>query len=104
MVRSSNHVVRLFCMPWLYILECSDGSYYTGTTSHPERRLAEHQEGIVECYTYEKRPVKMVFVEEFRSWPETLEREVQIKKWSGKKKEALIKGDWGELKRLAKGK
>jgi predicted GIY-YIG superfamily endonuclease len=89
-------------MPWLYILECSDGSYYTGTTSNPEKRLEEHQLGIAECYTFERRPLGLVFTEECRSWPEAIEREIQIKKWSRKKKEALIKKDWGSLKELAK--
>ena len=57
-------------MPWLYILKCADGSYYTGTTSNPERRVAEHEQGMIDCYTYKRRPVKIVFIEEFRSWPE----------------------------------
>ncbi len=91
-------------MPWLYILECADNSYYTGTTSAPERRVFEHQQGLMDCYTYDKRPVKLVFIEEFRSWPEAIEREMQIKRWSRKKKEALIKRDWEELKQLAKSK
>jgi len=91
-------------MPWLYILECSDGSYYTGTTSNPERRFEEHQEGIKDSYTLNKRPVRLVFVEEFRSWPEAIEREMQIKRWSRRKKEALFKRDWDKLKDLAQRK
>jgi len=58
----------------------------------------------MDCYTLDKRPVKLVFIEEFRSWPEAIEREVQVKRWSRKKKEALIKKDWESLKKLAKGK
>lgn len=91
-------------MPWLYILKCADGSYYTGTTGDPERRLDEHQAGIPGSYTCEKRPVELVFIEEFPSWPETIEREQQIKRWRRKKKEALIRQDWNALKVLAKGR
>ncbi len=89
-------------MPWLYILKCNDESYYTGTTSDPLRRLAEHQEGIPDTYTYSKRPVQMIYKEEFPTWPEAIEREQQIKKWSRKKKAALIRGDWDALGGLAK--
>ncbi|MDO8462236.1 MAG: GIY-YIG nuclease family protein [Deltaproteobacteria bacterium] len=91
-------------MPWLYILKCRDGSYYTGTAANPEKRLAEHQQGLEGSYTYNKRPVELVFANEFPSWPEAIAREIQIKKWSRKKKEALIKEDWEALKRLSKGK
>ena len=89
-------------MPWLYILKCFDGSYYTGTTGDPERRLGEHREGIPGSYTWERRPVELVFAEEFPTWPEAIEREFQVKKWSRKKKEALIQGDWDALRILAK--
>lgn len=89
-------------MPWLYILKCADNSYYTGTTAHPEKRLEEHNQGIIESYTYKRRPVELVFIEEFSSWPEAIEREIQIKRWSRRKKEALIEKDWEKLKRLAK--
>lgn len=89
-------------MPWLYILKCSDHSYYTGTTKDLVRRLAEHQEGLVESYTFDRRPVELVFAEEILSWPEAIEREFQIKKWSRKKKEALITKNWEALKELSK--
>lgn len=89
-------------MPWLYILKCADNSYYTGTTSEPERRLVEHQEGLIDYYTSTRRPVELVFVEEFSSWPEAIAREVQIKKWSRRKKEALIQKDWEKLQRLSR--
>lgn len=91
-------------MPWLYILKCSDNSYYTGTTADPEKRLSEHESGIPGSYTFDKRPVELHFAEEFSSWPEAIEREIQIKKWSRKKKEALIKNDWERLKSLSKSK
>ena len=91
-------------MPWLYILKCSDDSYYTGTTRDLEKRLSEHQSGMPGSYTFDKRPVEIVFSEEFSSWPEAVAREIQVKKWSRQKKEALIKSDWEALKGLAKGK
>ena len=89
-------------MPWLYLLKCSDGSYYTGTTKDLEIRLGEHQKGIPGSYTFERRPVELVFSEEFPSWPEAMEREIQVKKWSRKKKEALITGNWKMISNLAK--
>ncbi len=64
----------------------------------------EHQLGIEDSYTIDRRPVDMVFVEEFKSWPEAIEREIQIKKWNRKKKEALIQKDWEMLKLLSKSK
>jgi predicted GIY-YIG superfamily endonuclease len=91
-------------MPWLYVLKCSDGSYYTGTTGDPEKRLSEHASGIPGSYTFDKRPVELLFVEEFSSWPEAIAREIQVKKWSRQKKEALMKSDWKTLKALAKGR
>lgn len=88
---------------WVYILQCFDGSYYTGVTNELERRLNEHHEGIVrKCYTRNKRPVKLVFHQEFQFVDEAIAWEKQIKGWSRKKKEALINGDYGKLKELAK--
>jgi predicted GIY-YIG superfamily endonuclease len=91
-------------MPWLYILKCADGSYYTGTTWDLEKRLWEHRQGIEGSYTYGKRPVHVVFTQEFPSWTEAVVRERQVKGWTRKKKEALIRSDFDELKRLAKKK
>jgi putative endonuclease len=51
---------------YVYILKCSDSSYYTGMTNNIERRISEHQEGIsTACYTYSRRPVQLVFHTEF---------------------------------------
>jgi putative endonuclease len=89
----------------LYILKCSDGSYYTGVTNNIERRLNEHENGDdPKSYTFNKRPVKLVFTEEFSDPHVAFAKEKQIKGWSRKKKEALIRGDWEELKRLSKSK
>lgn len=90
-------------MFWVYILQCSDNSYYTGQTSDLERRLAEHQTGAINgCYTFSRRPVCLVFSEYFESRSEALARELQLKGWSRKKKQALIAGDWQALVRLSR--
>lgn len=88
---------------WIYILRCADGSYYTGHTENLEKRMAEHQAGEIEGYTSGRLPVVLVFSEEFTSREEALTRERQIKGWSRKKKEALIRGDWTEVSRLSRG-
>src|SRR5262245_58220973 len=88
---------------YVYIVECNDGSYYTGVTNDLERRLWEHQHGICEtCYTYPRRPVELRYVEHHDYIINAIAREKQIKRWSRKKKEALFMEDWDELKRLSK--
>ena len=89
---------------WAYILRCSDGSYYTGHTDSLEKRIAEHKAGEIPGYTSTRRPVELIFVEAFQSREEALAAELQIKGWSRKKKEAMIRGDWREVQRLASGK
>ncbi|MDH5190685.1 MAG: GIY-YIG nuclease family protein [Gammaproteobacteria bacterium] len=88
---------------WVYILKCSDKSYYTGHTDNLESRLYLHNHNTFDCYTSSRLPVILVFYEEFSSREEALERERQIKRWSRQKKEALIKGDWTKLSDLARG-
>ncbi|WP_373400336.1 GIY-YIG nuclease family protein [Algoriphagus halophilus] len=88
---------------FVYILECSDSSYYTGVTNNIDRRFAEHQDGIDSfSYTYYRRPVNLVFQQDFQEIKEAIAFEKQIKKWSRAKKEALIRGDWEQLKELSK--
>ncbi|MCL5022153.1 MAG: GIY-YIG nuclease family protein [Nitrospirae bacterium] len=87
---------------WVYILKCSDGSYYTGHTDNLEKRIFEHQSGLIYGYTSTRRPITLVFSQEFQSRIEALSSERQIKGWSREKKEAMIKGDWAEVARLAK--
>ncbi len=86
----------------MYILECSDGSYYTGHTDDLEKRLAEHEQKTFKCYTSKRLPVKLVFCSDFSSRIDALESERRIKGWSRLKKQALINGDWQELVRLSK--
>jgi putative endonuclease len=76
---------------YVYILKCSDESYYTGVTNNLERRLNEHQYGVNEgSYTYFRRPVELKFFEEFKYINQAIEIEKKIKKWSKGKKKALI--------------
>jgi predicted GIY-YIG superfamily endonuclease len=89
---------------WVYMLRCSDGSYYTGNTDDLEKRVAEHQTGEISGYTSTRRPVELVFDQEFATREEALSAELQIKGWSRKKKEAMIRGDRKEVQRLAWGK
>lgn len=87
---------------WVYIVRCSDGSYYTGSTKRtPEAREWEHNEGIVPGYTHSRRPVRLVYAEYTERLVDGFARERQIKRWSRAKKEALMAGDWQELARLA---
>ncbi|MFH1367076.1 MAG: GIY-YIG nuclease family protein [Patescibacteria group bacterium] len=87
---------------YLYILKCSDASYYTGITNYLERRIYEHGAGLIRgCYTHSRRPLKCVFSQDFSDVGLAIQTEKQIKGWSRKKKEALIKGDFEALKKLA---
>jgi predicted GIY-YIG superfamily endonuclease len=87
---------------WVYILKCADGSYYTGHTDDLHRRVAQHQTGETGGYTLDTRPVELAFAQEFVTRVEALAGEMQIKGWSRKKKEAMIRGDWNEVSRLAR--
>jgi len=87
----------------VYILLCSDKSYYTGITNDIERRLIEHLTGSnTSCYTYKRRPVTLVFNELFTDVNQAIAFEKQVKGWPRAKKEAIIKGDWHLLPELAK--
>lgn len=87
---------------YVYILKCSDESYYTGVTNCLERRFAEHVNGRnVTCYTFSRRPVELVFFRKFGYVNDAIAFEKQVKKWSRKKKEAAIKACWEELRLLA---
>jgi putative endonuclease len=86
---------------WVYILKCSDGSYFTGSTSGVESRLIEHQSGSIKGYTSKRLPVELVFSEYSEDVYEILNAERQIKKWTRAKKEALINSDFKVLHTLA---
>jgi putative endonuclease len=90
---------------WVYILRCADGSYYTGLTKQeePKAREWEHNEGIYEdAYTSTRRPVKLVYAENFDLVVDAIAAERRIKGWSRAKKEALMAGDWQRLMELSK--
>lgn len=87
---------------FVYILLCADGSYYTGVTNDLDRRLLEHEDGLdPSAYTYRRRPVKLVFHNNFRRIEDAIVAEKQLKGWSRKKKEALINGNWDLIRQLA---
>ncbi|PTX44108.1 putative endonuclease [Christiangramia gaetbulicola] len=88
---------------FVYILQCSDDSFYVRMTSHLENRLNQHNSGkFREAYTYSRRPVKLKWIEQFTDPNLAADLEKQIKDWSRKKKEALIKKDWDKLVKLSK--
>ena len=76
---------------YCYILECSDGTYYTGWTTDPERRVSQHNKGIGAKYTSTRRPVKMVYLETHLTRTDAMKRELAIKKMKREQKSRLIK-------------
>ena len=88
-------MINIIFMPYaIYILKCSDDTYYTGLTKDLEGRVQEHQIGAhPESYTFGRRPVKLAWSEVTESYQEAFQWEHQIKGWSRAKKEALIRGD-----------
>jgi putative endonuclease len=91
-------------MFWVYILRCADGSYYTGHTDNLEKRMGQYQAGECSGYTATRRPLQLVWSQECFSREEALSAERQIKGWSRRKKEAMMRGDWSEVSRLAQSK
>jgi putative endonuclease len=90
---------------FVYILRCADGSYYTGSTrAGLEERTAQHNAGTFDGYTARRRPLELVFHQEFDRITDAIAAERQVKNWSRAKKEALIRGDYDALRRLAKAK
>ena len=77
-------------MNYTYIVECSDGSFYTGWTNDLERRMKAHNEGRGAKYTKGRRPVKLAYFETYRTKEEAMSREFQIKQMKRKEKEALM--------------
>lgn len=77
-------------MHYVYVLECSDGSYYTGYTTDVDRRVAEHDAGDGAKYTRGRTPVELVHVEEFESRSAAMQREYEIKQHARHEKERLV--------------
>ncbi len=89
-------------MYYVYILRCSDSSFYVGSTYNLQARLKAHNNGRGAAYTFKHRPVRLVYSESFQSQAEALGRERQLKHWSRDKKEALVVGNLQHLKQLSK--
>jgi putative endonuclease len=89
---------------WVYILKCSDGSYYTGSTRNLDLRVRQHMLGTVASYAKSRLPVDLVYAESCDSPRQAKAWEKQIKGWSRAKKEALIRGDINALVELSKSK
>lgn len=87
---------------YMYILRCSDGSYYTGSTTNLELRLQQHQVGEGANHTKKHLPIKLMYYEEFQRIDEAFFREKQIQGWSRKKKEALIENRPKDLPLLSR--
>lgn len=88
-------------MGYMYILECSNGTFYTGSTKDLERRIAQHQAGEGANYTKKHLPVKLIYYEKFDRIDWAFQREKQVQKWSRKKKIALMNGRLDLLHPLA---
>lgn len=82
---------------YMYILECCDGSFYTGSTTHLEARLSQHQNGEGANFTASRLPVKLVYYEEYERIDEAFSREKQVQGWSRAKKLAMINGKFEQL-------
>jgi putative endonuclease len=88
---------------FLYILRCRDGAYYVGTTRDSlEMRIAQHNDGSFGGFTALRRPVELVFYQEFDRITDAISAERQVKGWRRAKKEALISGRYDLLPKLAK--
>jgi putative endonuclease len=89
-------------MPFMYILECCDGSFYTGSTVNLAKRLKEHETGVGANHTKKRLPVKLVYFEEYKRVDEAFYREKHVQGWTHKKKKALVEGNHDALPGLAK--
>lgn len=90
-------------MPWTYILTCSDGSYYVGSTWDLERRVGEHNDGLGAAYTKRRRPVTLAWAGEFDRIDEAYAFEKQVQGWRRDKRRALVEGRLEDLPALAAG-
>ncbi|MGE0113468.1 MAG: GIY-YIG nuclease family protein [Steroidobacteraceae bacterium] len=91
-------------MPYVYILECNDGTFYTGSTWDMERRLWQHQNGLGANYTSDRLPVKLAFCETSDRIEDAFRREKQIQGWSHSKKLVLINSNLEQLRKLSRHK
>ena len=95
--------LKTFHQYYVYIVECTDKSYYTGVTNDLDRRLEEHNSGRnPKSFTFKRRPVVLRYFDRFQYINDAIAWEKQLKGWSRKKKEALFQHNWEEIKALAK--
>ncbi len=86
---------------YCYIVECSDGTYYTGWTTDPERRVKQHNKGVGAKYTSTRRPVKLVYLETQSTRTDAMRRELAIKKMNRIQKSKLVE-KYGEVIEVGK--
>jgi putative endonuclease len=91
-------------MAWVYILECSDGSFYVGSTVDLEGRVSQHQSGDGATYTRRRRPVRLAWAADFARVDEAFAFEKRVQGWGRAKRIALIEGRWSDLPALARGR
>jgi putative endonuclease len=91
-------------MAWAYILGCSDGSLYVGSTRQLDLRLHQHQIGEGSAYTRHRLPVRLVWAHEFEHIGAAFAFEKQVQNWSRAKRLALIEGRFEDLPALARGR
>jgi putative endonuclease len=96
-----SNPTKMLIMAYMYILECCDESFYTGSTNNLPRRILQHQNGMGANHTAKRLPVKLVYAEEFEHVADAFYREKQVQGWSRAKKMALIQGEWDKLRILA---
>ena len=89
-------------MPFMYMLKCSDGSYYVGSARDLDSRMAQHLSGQGGAYTSKRMPVMLVFAQEFERIDEAYFMEKRVQGWSRAKREALIDGRFNDLPRLSR--
>lgn len=79
-------------MWYVYILLCSDGSFYTGASNNPKKRFLDHKNGNGGAYTRSHKPYKILYIEELSSKSAALKRELEIKSWTKQQKINFLKG------------
>ena len=89
---------------FVYMLLCRDGSYYVGSATGEDLspRIAQHQSGAYQGYTFDRRPVRLVWSEYFPRITDAIAMERRVKGWSRAKKQALINNDWDSVVHLSK--
>ena len=88
-------------MPWVYLVECSDGSFYVGSTHDIERRVSEHNEGVGAAYTRRRRPVILRWSEHYDRVEDAYAAEKRLQGWGRRKRQALIDGAFDLLPELS---